>query len=405
MFRKITAIVFLVLVVGWTGFLILQKEEGKRQAAKVEKEEIDKIEEVNKGKKEKDEAKKEDKKEENLKAKFHLAKYYEKLDDKIVRCLLCPNRCILSEGQVSPCRARKNINGELYTLVYGKIAALHTDPIEKKPLYHFLPGTYAFSIATTGCNLRCKFCQNWQIAQVFPWDIETTIEMTPEEVVNSALESGAKSIAYTYSEPTIFYEYMLDIAKLARKKGLKNVVISAGYINPKPLKELLKYVDAYKIDFKGFDDKFYRKMTAGSVKPVLETMKIIKKSGVWLEIVNLVIPGENDSEKDIKNLIIWVRDNLGKDVPLHFTRFYPNYKLTNLPPTPEKTLKKARKMALDLGLKYVYTGNIDDPEGSTTFCPGSHKVAIKRKGFFVEKNNLDKFGNCPDGGKVPGVWQ
>ena len=291
------------------------------------------------------------------------AKYFEELGGGLVRCGLCPNRCTLSHGQIGLCRARKNVSGKLYSLVYGNVASMHLDPIEKKPLFHFLPGSAAFSIATTGCNLQCKFCQNWQISQVFPWEAET-IKMTPEEVVAAALKSGAKSIAYTYNEPTVFYEYLLDIAKLAHQKGLKNVVISSGYINPEPLKELLPYIDAYKIDFKGFSNKFYQEMTTtGRVESVLETMKIIKAHGVWLEIVNLVIPGVNDSEEEIKNLILWVRDNLGCQTPLHFTAFHPDYKLLNLPPTSLEVLKAARQMALDLGLRYVYTGNVYYPEG------------------------------------------
>ncbi len=367
MVPKIGAILFLIFIVGFSLFLIYQKEK------------------INP---------------EDLKE----AMFYRKLDGKRVQCLLCPNRCILSPGQIGICRARKNIKGKLYSLVYGKIAAAHLDPIEKKPLYHFLPQSKAFSIATTGCNLRCKFCQNWEIAQVFPWEVET-IEMSPEEVVQEAIERGAEVIAFTYTEPVVFYEYMLDIAKLAKEKGLKTVMITAGYINEEPLRELLKYLDAVKVDFKGFNDEFYQKMTIGHVEPVLRTMKIVKEEGVWLEIVNLVIPGENDSEKDIKNLILWVKNNLGEEVPLHFTRFHPDYKLLNLPPTPIETLKKARKMAQALGLKYVYTGNIYDPEGSTTFCPDSHQPAVVREGFFVKEYNLDEEGRCPTGEKIPGVWK
>jgi len=336
---------------------------------------------------------------------YHLGKFYETLDNNFVRCQLCPNRCLLAPGQIGLCKARKNIDGKLYSLVYGRVASFHLDPVEKKPLYHFLPGSLIFSIGTTGCNLQCKFCQNWQIAQVFPWEIESK-EMTPEEVVEAAIKSGAKAIAFTYNEPTIFYEYMLDIAKIAKEKGLKTAVISAGYINPEPLKELLPYIDAYKIDFKGINNKFYQEMTiSGKVEPVMETMKIIKESGVWLEIVNLVIPGENDSEDDLRNLILWIKNNLGDDVPLHFTRFHPDYKLLNLPPTPIETLQKARKMAIDLGLKYVYIGNVDDIDGSTTYCPNSKEKAIVRKGFFVLENNLDENGYCKSGEKIPGIWK
>jgi len=369
--KIILAVLFLFFVVGLAGFLIYQEE---------------KMPKVSLG-------------------DFYPARFYETLDNKIVRCNLCPNRCILFQGQIGLCKARKNVDGRLYSMVYGKIASWHLDPVEKKPIFHFLPGSLIYSISTTGCNLQCKFCQNWQISQVFPWEIETK-KMTPEEVVEEAIKSGAKSIAFTYNEPTIYYEYMFDIAKLAKEKGLKTAVISSGYINPEPLKELLPYIDAYKIDFKGINDKFYQRMTvSGKVEPVMEAMKIIKEKGVWLEIVNLVIPGENDSEEDLKDLILWVKNNLGTDVPLHFSRFHPDYKLLNVPPTPIETLKKARKMAIDLGLKYVYIGNVDDVEGSTTYCPGSKEPAIVRKGFFVLQNNLLPKGQCRSGEKIPGIWE
>ncbi len=371
MSKKIGSIIFLIAIVGLAVFLIWGREKG----ADIAPEDL------------------------------HLAMYYEKLGHNMVRCNLCPNKCILAEGQIGDCKARKNIEGELYSMVYGKVVAAHLDPIEKKPLYHFLPGTKAYSIATTGCNLQCKFCQNWQIAQIFPWEAETK-DMTPQQVVDNAIESKAESIAYTYTEPTVFYEYMLDIAKLAHKNGLKNVVISAGYINPEPLLQLLPYIDAYKIDFKGFNPEFYQNMTVtGTVEPVLEAMKVIKQEGVWLEIVNLVIPEQNDSQEEIKNLILWVRDNLGQETPLHFTRFHPDYKLLNTPPTPLETLKTARQMALDLGMKYVYTGNVYDPEGSATYCEGSDEPAIERDGYFVEINNLDENGYCSEDQQIPGVWQ
>jgi len=370
-FKIILATLFLIFIISLAGFFIYRAEKIQKETLK----------------------------------DFYPARFYETLDNKIVRCNLCPNRCVLSPGQIGLCKARKNVDGKLYSMVYGKIASQHLDPVEKKPLFHFLPGSSIYSIATTGCNLQCKFCQNWQIAQVFPWEVETK-RMTPEEVVEDAIKSGAKAIAFTYNEPTIFYEYMYDIAKLAKQRGLKTAVISAGYINPEPLKELLPYIDAYKIDFKGISNKFYQKMTvAGKVEPVMEAMKIIKESGVWLEIVNLVIPGENDSDEDLRNLILWVRDNLGTDVPLHFSRFHPDYKLLNLPPTPIERLKKARKMAMDLGLKYVYIGNVDDVEGSTTYCPESKEPAIVRRGFFVLENNLDEEGRCKSGEKIPGIWK
>ncbi|MBF0569340.1 MAG: AmmeMemoRadiSam system radical SAM enzyme [Candidatus Omnitrophica bacterium] len=333
----------------------------------------------------------------------HPASYTEALWGKMVRCRLCPNRCILSPGQFGACKARKNFNGRIYSLVYGKIAAAHTDPIEKKPFFHVLPGEKAFSIATTGCNLHCLFCQNWEISQVFPTEAPTQ-DASPEEVVRLAVASGAKAIAFTYTEPVIFFEYLIDIAKLAKKAGLKTLVVSNGYIEPEPLKEMLQYVDAYKVDFKAFDEKFYEKLTNGHLQPVLNTMKTIRESGVWLEIVTLLVPGENDGADKIRALARWIKENLGDEVPLHFSRFFPLYKLQNLPPAPEETVIRARKIAMEAGLKFVYTGNIADPDGEITFCPGSGEKIIIRQGMFTTFNGL-RNGACSDGTKVPGVWK
>jgi pyruvate formate lyase activating enzyme len=332
------------------------------------------------------------------------AAYYESLGRGIVQCHLCPRQCILKEGQRGVCGVRENIGGQLYSLNYGRTVAVHLDPIEKKPFFHFLPGSLTFSIAAAGCNLRCVYCQNWQIAQVLPEGVQTQ-QLSPEEIVEKALATGAQSIAYTYSEPTVFYEYMLETAKLAHRKGLKNVVITAGYINPEPLRELCQYVDAIKIDLKSFKQGFYDKMTGGGqLSRILENLKIIKEEGVWLEIVNLIIPGENDSPEEIRQMSEWIKENLGEDVPLHFTRFYPMYKLQNLPPTPEETLKKARQIALEVGLKYVYTGNIGNRETESTYCPESGQLAIERQGYFVTQMNI-KNGQCPSGEKIPGVWE
>ncbi len=338
------------------------------------------------------------KKESNLKE----AMFYEKLKDKKVKCNLCPRGCVLKDGESGFCRVRQNIEGTLYSLNYSKVAAINIDPIEKKPFFHFLPGTKAFSVACPGCNLRCKYCQNWDISQRGASDSIDRF-LSPKELVDAALKSGAKSIAYTYSEPTVFYEYVIDSAKLAREKGLKNVVVTSGFINPEPLKELIKYVDAFKIDLKGFNEGFYLKYTSGGLKPVLESLKVIKNSKRHIEIVNLVIPGANDSEEDIRSVSKWIKENLGPEIPVHFTRFYPNYLMTQTPPTSKNTLIVARKIAMDEGLKYVYTGNIDNPEGETTYCPGN-KIAIERRGFFLLKNNLNK-GKCPDGTKIYGVFE
>lgn len=333
------------------------------------------------------------------------ASFYRQLEGKKVACDLCPNRCILNEGQRGLCKVRQNIGGKLYSLVYGKPVTINVDPIEKKPLYHFLPGSRAYSLATAGCNLECKYCQNWDIAQRDPEDLESR-DLTAEEVVSEALASNSQVIAFTYNEPVVWYEYMLDIAKLAKQKGLRTVMISSGYINSEPLKNLLPYLDGVKVDFKSFNSEVYRELIRGNLEPVLESIKIIKKEGEWLELVHLTVPGYTDDISEIKKMCQWIKDNVGDSVPLHFTRFWPKFKLLNLPPTPEETLKKAREICLDLGLKYVYTGNIEDEEGSATYCPDNKKAVIKRNGFFIQENLVDKSGQaagCPS--TIPGVWQ
>jgi len=374
MLKKILAFLFLALIVGTSLYLVHSKE----QAATAEESVVSST---------------------NL----HEAMYYRQRAGGIVRCELCPNFCSLSDGQIGICRARKNVGGKLYSLVYGKLAAVHVDPIEKKPFFHVLPGSQAFSIATPGCNMRCLFCQNWEISQAFPWEAQTQ-EASPEQVVEAALRSGAESIAFTYTEPTIYYEYMLDIAKLARASGLKTVVVSAGYINPEPLRALLPHIDAYKVDLKAFTQEFYNELTGGQLDSILETLKIIREEGVWLEIVTLLVPGQNDSPEEIRKLARWIMENLGPDVPIHFSRFHPQHKLRNLPPTPIETIIRARNIAMEEGLNFVYTGNVPYPPGETTFCPGSEEVAIQRRGHFLLKNNL-RNGKCPDGETVPGVWK
>ncbi|MGB9911282.1 MAG: AmmeMemoRadiSam system radical SAM enzyme [Microgenomates group bacterium] len=333
------------------------------------------------------------------------AQFYQQLENGKVQCNLCPNRCLLSLGQRGLCKVRENIGGKLYSLVYGKPVTTAVDPIEKKPFYHFLPGAKTYSLATAGCNLACKYCQNWDIAQRFPEDIQT-IPMTPQQVVEEALKSGSQVIAFTYNEPIIWYEYMLDIAKLAKEKGLRTVMISNGYINQQPLKEILNYLDAVKIDLKSFNNDTYMKLIGGKLEPVLESIKTVYQSGKWLEIVWLVVPGYTDNLEEIKSACKWIKENTSENIPIHFSRFWPKYKLTNLPPTPEETLKKARKVCLEVGMKYVYTGNIDDEEGSITYCPTNKKPLIKRVGYFIKENLINPEGkspNCPE--IIPGVWQ
>ncbi|OGW41486.1 MAG: AmmeMemoRadiSam system radical SAM enzyme, partial [Nitrospirae bacterium RBG_13_39_12] len=310
--------------------------------------------------------------------------------------------CVLENNQVSRCRARMNKDGVLYSRVYGKPCAVHVDPIEKKPFFHFLPGTTAFSIATAGCVLSCKFCQNWQISQARPEDTDT-YDLPPDKVLSQAVSNGCRSIAYTYTEPTVFYEYMYDTAIIARKNKVRNVMHSCGYINEKPLRELSKYMDAADIDLKGFTEDFYSRICSGSLKPVLNSLAVLKDEGVWLEITNLVIPTLNDDMKKISEMCRWIQKNLGPDVPIHFSRFFPHYKLKNLPPTPLETLTEARNAAMGAGLKFVYIGNIRH-EGESTFCPKCKRVIVERIGYFVKQNNIenDKCRFC--GTSISGVW-
>lgn len=321
---------------------------------------------------------------------------------KIVKCELCPNGCVLDEGQHSRCRARMNKGGVLYSLVYGKPCAVHVDPIEKKPFSHFLPGTTAFSIATAGCVLSCKFCQNWQISQARPEDTDT-YDLPPDEVVRKAMFYECRSISYTYTEPTVFYEYMYDTAVIAKKYDIKNTMHSCGYINEKPLRKLSKYMNAANIDLKGFTEDFYNRICNGSLKPVLNSLVVLKQEGVWLEITNLVLPTLNDDMKTIREMCKWIKKNLGHDTPIHFSRFYPQYKLDNLPPTPLETITEARKTAMDVGLKYVYIGNIRH-EGENTYCPKCKKMLIEREGYFVKQNNIAN-GKCKFcSTSIAGVW-
>ena len=323
---------------------------------------------------------------------------------KLVKCQLCPNRCIISEGNRGNCGVRENRGGKLYTLVYGNPCAVHADPIEKKPFFHFLPGTFAFSIATAGCNLHCLYCQNWSFSQALPEETENQ-DLPPEKVVAEAERYHCASIAYTYTEPTIFYEYMSETAKLAKDLGIRNTVVSAGYINPSPLRELCQVVDAIKIDFKAFSESFYEEVCGATLAPVLETLKIIREEGVHLEIVNLVVPTLNDDEGDLRGLVRWIVDNLGPDVPTHFTRFFPQYKLTELPPTPVETLERARAIALEEGINYAYLGNVSGHPEENTYCSRCGKVIIGRTGFAVmEDHILD--GKCKYcGNPIPGVWE
>ncbi|MFH0918543.1 MAG: AmmeMemoRadiSam system radical SAM enzyme [Candidatus Omnitrophota bacterium] len=332
-----------------------------------------------------------------------MALYWQPAGQGKVQCFLCPRHCLIPVNQRGFCRARKNIKGELYCLTYGQPVAIHVDPIEKKPLFHVYPGTKSFSIATAGCNLRCKFCQNWEISQLDPESVKVAF-VSPEEIVKQAKETGSKTIAFTYTEPTIFYEYMLDIAKLAKQEGIACVMHSSGFINPEPLRQLAKYLTAANIDLKGFSEKYYSSFCEGSLNSVLSSLKILKEAGVWTEVTNLIIPTANDSDEDIYNLCLWIKDNLGPDTPVHFSRFFPMYKLVDLSPTPLETLIGAGKIAQKTGLRYVYLGNITQDAKEDTICPVCGKLLIKRIGYTVLENNIIK-GKCKYcGAKISGVW-
>ncbi len=332
------------------------------------------------------------------------ALHWEILDDSSIQCTLCPRRCIMNKGQKGFCRARKNADGTLVLLTYAKPVATHIDPIEKKPLFHVLPGTKSFSIATAGCNLRCKFCQNWEISQLDPEKVNIA-SVSPQEIVDRAKKSNTKTIAFTYTEPTIFYEYMLDIAKLATTQKIKCVMHSAGYINPEPLRQIAKYLTACNIDLKGFSEEYYARYCQGSLAPVLNTLKILKEENVWIEITNLIVPGGNDSDKNITELCEWIKQNLGVDTPIHFSRFFPMYRLTNLSPTPLTSLTRARDIAQKVGLNFVYIGNTPMHIGENTSCPQCNKLLIKRLGYTVLENNI-KEGRCPYCNyKIAGIWE
>jgi len=341
---------------------------------------------------------------EGYKPAAHVASYWQKTKDSTIKCGLCPRRCIIEPGKRGFCTARINKDGILYTLGYGNPIALHIDPIEKKPFFNVLPGTNAFSIAVAGCNMRCLFCQNWQISQAKPDEV-TAYDMSPEKIVDEAIRNNCPFIVYTYTEPTIFYEYMLDISKLARSRGLKNGMHTCGYINQEPLKELLKYMDAVNVDLKGFNPEFYKKMSSmAEIEPVLETIKTIKNEGVWLELTNLIIPGQNDDPKEIRKMCEWIKENLGDEVPIHFSRFMPAFRLQNLPPTPMEKLDEAYKIAKDVGLKYVYIGNMPGNPQENTYCPKCKKIVVGRIGYEVLDNNI-KDGKCKFcGEKIAGIW-
>ena len=326
--------------------------------------------------------------------KLKEAYFYESLPDNEVECLLCPRKCLLEEGELGTCRVRKNIDGKLFALNYGKSIPLSLEPIEKAPFFHFMPGHTRLCMATVGCNLRCKYCQNWNLSQKKVSEAPYLEELSPRRIVDIALETGARSICFTFSEPISFYEYMYDTALIAGEAGLKTSMVSAGYINREPLVQLLEVLDAVKIDLKGFTEEFYEDVIYGELAPVLDALEIIYREGTWLEIVNLVVPTLNDDPVDIQRMCEWISGNLGPEVPLHFSRFHPMYRLTDLPPTPVEMLEMAYEVAKDTGLKYVYIGNIPGHPCNSTYCPSCGERLIHRMQFSILQNIVDK-GKCP----------
>ncbi len=324
------------------------------------------------------------------------------LGDGRIQCDLCWRHCKLAPGQTGLCRVRKNIGGKLYTLVYGDVVSWAVDPIEKKPLFHFLPGTLAYSIATVGCNFFCKHCQNWEISQASPGDLPT-VKMMPEDIVRLAKETGSSSIAYTYVEPTIFFELAYDTGNLAAKEGLANVFVTNGYMSPDGWKTF-KSLHAANIDIKG-DERFYREVSGGvEMEHVLESVKLAHRLGKWVEVTNLIIPGYNDDPDTIRQIVEFVK-GVDKDMPLHFTAFFPAYKMMDVPPTPREILVKARELALEEGLHHVYIGNVSpgDPY-ENTYCPNCGELLVERFGYQIVSNKIEN-GRCPVcGTKIAGVW-
>nr|WP_321405315.1 AmmeMemoRadiSam system radical SAM enzyme [uncultured Carboxylicivirga sp.] len=321
-----------------------------------------------------------------------------------VKCVLCPHTCVLEEGQIGLCRVRQNIEGTLFSLSYGMVSAMHVDPIEKKPLYHFLPGSKSFSISTNGCVLSCLNCQNWQISQNSV-DEHSAQKLAPESIVKMVLDTNCESISYTYTDPVVFYEFMLDVAEKAKDHGVKNVLVSSGYMNSRPLNNLLPYIDGANIDLKCFDDKIYNKLNGGSLKPVLKALQLINDSDTWLEITNLIIPGWTDDVNMIEKMCRWlVKEGFGQ-VPLHFSRFVPTYHLSDLNLTSLEVLLKARQIAAEVGMKYVYIGNVHKQNVSSTFCPNCKTEMINRDGG-IRIANLRSDGSCHIcGDRIDGVWE
>ena len=330
------------------------------------------------------------------------AMFYKNLDGQNVQCLLCPRECVMNDGKRGFCRNRENQKGKLYTIVYGKPSVVDMGPIEKAPLYHFVPGHFRLCLTCASCNLRCKYCQNWHLSQSSSDDL-SCYAYTPEEIVQEAKKQGLNSISFTYTEPTVYYEYLYDISSIAKEMGMKTSIVSNGYINREPLLKLLTVLDAVKIDLKGFSERFYEEVCSATLMPVLESLMTVKKEKVWLEIVNLVVPTLNDDLNMVSEMCRWIKENLGGDTPIHFTRFHPDYKLTHLPLTPVSTLEFAYEIAKKNGLMYVYIGNVPGHIFNSTFCPSCNRRVINRTHFDILEMNVVngkcKFCNFPLQGK------
>jgi pyruvate formate lyase activating enzyme len=332
------------------------------------------------------------------------ALFYQRETGGDVKCRLCPHTCLIKTGKTGICRVRKNHDGVLCSLVYGKAISAHVDPIEKKPLFHLLPGTLSFSVATVGCNMRCRHCQNADISQM-PKDRHVIQGHTlpPEQIVHMAREEGCASIAYTYTEPTVYFEYALDTAKLARKAGIMNVFVTNGFTSPEALRAVAPFLDGANVDLKSFREEFYKKICGAKLAPVLESLKLYRELGIWLEVTTLVIPGENDSDEELGQIAAFIAGELGPEVPWHVSAFHPTYRLTDRPRTPAETLRRACVVGRDAGLKYVYEGNIPG-EGEDTFCPACGERVIFRLGFSVRENRLEE-GSCPEcRSPLEGIW-
>jgi pyruvate formate lyase activating enzyme len=332
-------------------------------------------------------------------------RFWHLLDDGRVQCDACPRFCKLHEGQRGLCFVRQNLDTQVVMTSYGRSSGFAIDPIEKKPLNHFLPGTPVFSFGTAGCNLACKFCQNWDISKSREMDTLMS-KASPEAIARTALEQGCASVAYTYNDPVIFHEYAIDTAQACRSLGLKSVAVSAGYVTPEPRAEFYQWMDAANIDLKAFTERFYHQITGGHLQPVLDTLKYIKhETSVWLELTTLIIPDENDSEAEIEAMTQWVVENLGPDVPMHFTAFHPDWKMLDKPPTPRHSLHKARQIAINNGVRYAYVGNVHDKLAESTYCHGCGQLLIGRDWYELSEWNLDATGNCKFcGTKCAGVF-